>query len=320
VLAAQLDVTGVDTAIADTRDVRRNISSAMLLNKGWARAASASSSEAFVFAGAVPALHELLVALEVPVIYNIISRVGLAVGLMSSALFATACSGAPAAEQEERANGTLSLPLLATAGAHTFRLQGSMYVSGPLFAYLDLSGDSEMVSTPLPAGDYSAYLYSWALTRDDGFGNFAPVDARLISSSSPVFSIFNQTTSTLSFQFETDGQLVSVGSGSLHVDVDVRETPGVCTPLGGDCPAGSWCAPPELTGAPLRCIDEGSVQLGESCSSPSDCVRNASCFEFGAGARCAALCSSADFGQACSDGGTCTAQGVDYGVCSPSSP
>jgi hypothetical protein len=268
----------------------------------------------------LPALHEPPVALEVPVIDNIIARVGLAVGLLSSALFVTACSGAPASEQGEGTSGTLSLPLVATAGAHTFHLQGSMYVSGPVFAYLDLSGDSEMISTVLPAGDYSTYLYSWSLTRDDGLGNFAPVNATLISSSSPSLSIFNQTTSTISFQFETDGQLVTVGSGSLHVDLDVNETPGACTPLGSDCPAGTWCAPPELTGAALRCIDEGPMPLGEACSSPSDCVGNSSCFDFGAGTRCVALCSSSDFGQSCVDGGTCTAQGVDYGVCSPSSP
>jgi len=195
-----------------------------------------------------------------------------------------------------------------------------MYVSGPVFNYLDLSGDSEMISTVLPAGDYSAFLYSWTLTRDDGFGNFVPVAATLISSNSPSFSIFNQTTSTISFQFETDGQLISVGSGSLNVAVDVNETPGVCTPLGSDCPAGTWCAPPELTGAPLSCVNEGPVALSESCSSPSDCVGGASCFDFGAGALCTPLCSSADFGQACADGGTCTPQGVDYGVCSPGTP
>jgi hypothetical protein len=253
-------------------------------------------------------------------ICNIIARVGLAIGLMSGALFATGCSSAPASEQDQDASGTLSLPLLATSDAHTYRLEGQMYVSGPMFVYLDLSGDTEVLSTALPVGAYDTYLYSWALTRDDGFGNFLPVDARLISSASPSFSIFNQTTSTISFQFESDGQVVSVGSGSLNVAVEVTETPGACTPLGSDCPAGTWCAPPELTGAPLSCISEGPVALGQSCSSPFDCVGQASCFDFGAGARCTALCSSADFGHACTEGGICTEQGMDYGVCAPSSP
>jgi hypothetical protein len=252
-------------------------------------------------------------------IRNIIARVGLRIGLIGGAVLAAACGGAPASDVDQRASGTLSLPLLATAGERTFHLQGSMYVSGPVFTYLDLSSDAEVVSTVLPAGDYSTYLYSWALTRDDGLGNFAPVNATLVSSSNPAFSIFNQTTSTISFQFETDGQVVTDGPGSLHVAIDVNETAGVCTPFGSDCPASTWCAPPELTGAPLSCINEGPVALGEGCSSPSDCVGNASCFDFGAGALCTALCSSAAFGQACADGGTCTAQGVDYGVCSPSS-
>jgi hypothetical protein len=98
----------------------------------------------------------------------------------------------------------------------------------------------------------------------------------------------------------------------------VNETPGACTPFGSDCPAGSWCAPPELTGAPLMCIAEGLVAPGEACDSPYDCMGEASCFDFGAGALCTPLCSRAEFEQPCADGGTCTPQGVDYGVCSPS--
>jgi hypothetical protein len=250
----------------------------------------------------------------------VIARVGLAVGLMSSAFFTAACSDEKLPETEQGASGTMSLPLLATAGAHTFRLEGEMYVSGPTFAWLNLSGDYEVISTPLPPGEYNSQLYSWRLTRDDGLGNFAPVDATLVSSASHAFSIFNQTTSHISFQFETDGQLVSVGSGSLAVGIHVNETPAVCTPLGSVCPVGSWCPPSELTGAPLRCISEGAVGVGGLCSSPSDCVGQTSCYDFGEGALCTALCSSAEFEQPCAGGGTCTPQGADYGVCSPTTP
>jgi hypothetical protein len=250
-------------------------------------------------------------------VQNVIARVSLAVSLMCGALLTAACSGAPAAEEEQGSSGTLTVPLLASAGAHTYRLEGSMWVSGPLFTYLDLSGDSEVISTPLPTGDYNTHLYSWWLTRDDGTGTFVPVDARLISSSSPSFSIFNRATSRIEFEFETDGQIVTIGSGSLRVAIEVHETPAICTPLGTDCPEGSWCAPSELTGASLSCIVEGAVAVGEECASPLDCVGNASCLDFGAGPRCAALCSSSDFGAPCEAGGTCTAQGVDYGACVP---
>jgi hypothetical protein len=62
------------------------------------------------------------------------------------------------------------------------------------------------------------------------------------------------------------------------------------------------------------------VELGGACSSPRDCVGNSSCFTFEQDAVCAALCAREQFGQACAAGGTCVAQGVDYGVCAPDSP
>jgi hypothetical protein len=250
-------------------------------------------------------------------VQSIIVRAFLAAGLMSSALLAPACSGAPTPEVAQGSLGTLSVPLLASAGGHSYRLQGSMYVSGPVFQWIELNEDAEIASTQLPTGDYFTSLNWWTLTRDDGSGTFLPVDAALISSSNPSFSIFNHTTSSISFQFETDGQLVTVGSGALNVAVAVNETPAVCTPLGSDCQEGSWCAPSELTGARLSCIAAGVTDVGDPCASPFDCAANASCFDFGAGPVCARLCASADFDQPCAEGGTCSAQGVDYGVCAP---
>jgi len=249
---------------------------------------------------------------------KIIARTCLAVGLMSSALFAAGCSGAPASEEAE--SGTLSIPLLASAGEHTYRLQATMYVSGPVYQWIDLSADAEQVSTLLPTGTYYANLWSWSLSHDDGTGNFLPVNATLVSDAYPAFSIFNQTTSTIAFQFETEAQIVTVGTGSLNVVVGVTERPPVCTPLGTDCPEGTWCAPSELTGALLSCIAAGPAAAGDACSSPTDCAANTSCFDLGAGPVCTPLCSSAEFGAPCADGGTCTAQGADYGVCAPTSP
>lgn len=246
------------------------------------------------------------------------SKILLGFGLVHGSLFLSGCSGgdtAPAAETSEA--GSLSMPLLTSTGGHTYRLQGTLLVSGPTYEYLDLGGDVQVLSRSLPTGSYWAYLYSWSLTRDDGAGNFVPVAANLVSSSQPSFTIFNQATSTISFDFATDGQIVTVGAGTLNVDVNVTETPAVCTPLGDGCEPGSWCAPSELTGAPLSCIPEGPIAVGEPCHSPLDCVANSSCFDFGQGARCTPLCTQADFGQLCGTGGTCTPQGVDYGVCEP---
>ncbi len=251
-------------------------------------------------------------------IRSVFARICLSLCLVPGSLLGTACSGEPPQDSTEAATtGTFSMPLLASAGSHTYRLQGSMWISGPLYTYLDLSADTDVATTALPTGNYNSSLNWWTLSRDDGTGNFEPVNATLVSSGYASFSIFNQATTTLSFQFETDGQLITVGSGSLHVAVDVEETPPVCAPLGGDCAPGTWCAPPELTGAVLACISEGPVAVGEPCSSPLDCVGNSSCFDFGSGAVCTPLCSGAELGLECVGGGLCTPQGVDYGVCAP---
>jgi hypothetical protein len=225
----------------------------------------------------------------------------------------TACSGDSPHESESAATGTLSLPLLTSAGAHIYRLQGAFYVYGPTFQYLDLNGDA--LTASLPTGNYQSELYGWQLTRNDGTGAFKPVDARLVSSSVQPFTIFNGTTSTVTFQFETDGLLVSVGSGTFKVEVDVTERPAVCTPLSEDCGAGAWCPPTELTAASAACMAEGPRSAGDRCSSPLDCAANTSCFDLGDGARCVPLCPRTDFDLPCASGGTCTPRAADYGVC-----
>jgi len=239
----------------------------------------------------------------------------LGLALACSPLALVGCASEVSPEASE-ATGTLSLPLLSQVGAHTYRLEGGFYVNGPVFRSLDMSSDS--LSTVLPTGDYQAVLYSWELKRDDGTGTFQPVAATLVSSYWQPFTIFNGATSTVIYEFETDGLLVTVGAGALNVKLDVDETAPACTPLGTDCGAGAWCPPPELSGSPARCVSEGPSLEGDACSSPLDCAANTSCFDFGAGAHCVQLCASVDFGLPCSAGGTmgtCTAQGADYGVC-----
>jgi len=229
----------------------------------------------------------------------------------SSLLAGCGSEGSP--RDESALAGTLSLPLLTSVGSHTYRLEGGMYVNGPVFQSFNLASDS--LSASLPTGDYQAVLYSWQLTRDDGSGNFQPVDATQVSSSWQPFTIYNGATSTVAFEFQTDGILVTVGTGTLDVKVDVDETAPRCLPLGQDCGAGAWCPPPELTGMPVSCVAEGPVAEGDPCRSPLDCAANTSCFDFGAGPHCTLLCGSADFGSPCGNNGTCTAQGADYGVC-----
>ena len=248
--------------------------------------------------------------------FRILGRSSLVCALAFAALGA-GCSSEPSTTAEStNASGTLSLPLVTSTNGHTYRLSGTLYVSGPAFQVFYFGYETELKAS-LPTGGYSSYLFDYSLSRLDDDGVYQPVQATLLSSYYQPFSIYNGATTTVTYEFETDGFTVSVGAGNLAVDVNVTETPPVCSPLGSDCPEGTWCAPPELTSQPIACIAAGSSELGAPCSGPASCVANSSCYDFGTGPRCVALCAAEAFGQACPEGGTCTAQGKSYGVCAP---
>jgi hypothetical protein len=230
-----------------------------------------------------------------------------------------ACGSAGGNEQQEQQGGTLTLPLTATAGDHLYRFSYFQVYVYPDGAYLSSTDDpaETLLTLQLPTGQHQASLWNWALERDDGLGNFVPVNANLVSSPYVNFEILNGSTTSVSFQFETDGEIITVGSGGLAVTAEVDELAPVCVPLGGDCGEGLWCPPAGLTGAPLACRYAGSIEVGSACGSPVDCVANSSCVDLGLGPVCAALCSGEELGATCPSGGSCTAAGQDYGVCVP---
>jgi len=233
----------------------------------------------------------------------------------------SACSAVPDTAGEPAASGSLSLPLTSFANGHRYRVSNAfVYVQGPQYVYLRSSDDpSETVlSAPLTTGDYWASLWSWSLEREDDAGTFVPVQATLTSSSQVPFTVFDGAATTISYQFQTDGVIVNVGSGDLRVAVNVQEIPAVCTPFGSECGEGAWCPPTGLTGRPRACYPAGSIALGEPCNAVTDCVPNASCADLGEGPVCLALCRAADFDLPCASGGSCQPAGSDYGVCRPS--
>ena len=67
-----------------------------------------------------------------------------------------------------------------------------------------------VLTTPLQTGRHQAHLYDWGLERDDGAGHYSPVNATLISSSSLSFESLTGASTTVSFQFETDGRIVAM--------------------------------------------------------------------------------------------------------------
>lgn len=242
--------------------------------------------------------------------------------LSASASSSTGCSAEPGSEAEPVARGSVNLPLLTTVNGSTYRLSGAtIELRGPVYPYyVYLSGSDDpsetALSTTLATGTYEASLFSsWTLQKLATDGTFQPVRATLRSSPYAVVAVFNGTTSTLSYEFETDGVIVTVGQGDLDVVIDVDEIAAACTPLGSSCGEGLWCPPPDLTGAPLACHAAGSVAIGGDCHDTSSCVANAACFDLGSGSVCAALCGALDIGLPCASGGVCQAAGGSYGIC-----
>jgi hypothetical protein len=224
--------------------------------------------------------------------------------------------GAPA-----DATGSLAMSLAAVANGAMYRLSNvQIFVSGPSSRFLTEGDPSEkVIAVSLQTGNYNVFLETWVLQRADAQGNFQPVMATLESNSSQSVSIFNGTTTTLTYRFKTDGVIVIIGSGQLDVTAAVDMVPPVCTPLGADCPSGSWCPPAGLTGAALACVTAGTASVGQPCAGPADCVANASCFDSGSGPVCTALCAGANFNAPCASGGVCQAAPArsDYGLCVP---
>lgn len=247
-------------------------------------------------------------------------RLSVPVLLTIAPLLITGCSGDQGSGEEVSHTGSLSMPLVTTANGHTYRLTAGIEIFSfgpPFFNTILESRDETVLTTKLPAGNYQADLFNFTLERLDDSGTYVPVTATLLTSPFQPFTIYNQTDTTISFQFQTDGAIVTVGAGKLNVDIGVTETQPVCTILGSDCPDKLWCAPPELTGQPLACVLAGSASLGQPCLSPTDCTANASCYNFGSGAVCTGLCGPTEFGAPCAGGGTCTRAGSAYGVCVP---
>jgi hypothetical protein len=240
--------------------------------------------------------------------------------MLSSAGCSEATSVAPADEQARPETGTLDLPLVIQVGDTTYRLSMSLEVYGDYsweYIYTDAFSDETSIQRALPTGNYNAYLYNWQMYKEED-GEIFEVSSTLVSDYYSYFTIQNNATTTISYTFETDGVRVVIGTGNLIINVEVNEIAPACEPLSDSCGEGYWCPPTELTGKSLSCYYvEGSGEVGDPCSSPSACGANLSCFDFGAGPVCGALCLEEDFEQECASGGTCVAQGLSYGVCVP---
>jgi len=251
-------------------------------------------------------------------IQNLFRTITFAAGIALALCGPLGCADTPSASAEEPvASGRLQLPLTTELNGRVYRLNANIYIwQAGMVLSTGQDPSATVLSAELPTGTYTADMYYWNLERqDEAGGAFYPVSATLVSSSSAQFSIFNGTTTTISFTFEAASETVTVGAGGLNVTFDVTERAPACTALGDSCGEGYWCPPSQLTAALAACVPAGTTPLAESCNGPLDCVANATCIDHGAGARCTALCDASEFGAECAAGGVCEAVTAEYGIC-----
>jgi hypothetical protein len=257
--------------------------------------------------------------------YSTKQRQGLVGWLLGTMLVAcvpamvVACSAQPDGQEEASSSGTVSMALSTVTNGTQYRLHGATFtIAGPTATQLVTSDDpaQSVLTATLDVGSYTATLQSgWVLERSDGT-SFVPVDATVVSANPATFQITDGGTTNLTYQFNTNGTIITIGTGTLNLSISVTETAAICTVLGAGCSAGNWCAPASIAGGTNVCVGAGPLAVGEACDATVGCVANALCGDIGAGTVCLMLCSHDQIGAACAGAGTCTEVGYpDFGLC-----
>ncbi|WP_437595752.1 hypothetical protein [Sorangium sp. So ce590] len=147
--------------------------------------------------------------------------------MLAVAMIPVGC-GAEAPDGADQASdiGSISLALVGTsATGATYRLSSALFnIHGPTHRLFYGDGDATVLTEVLPVGRYDVYLEpGWILERWTSSG-YQYVPAGLTSANpTPVF-INEGATSTLMFQFRADGDVVSVGQGTLDIVIGVDDT------------------------------------------------------------------------------------------------
>lgn len=129
--------------------------------------------------------------------------------------------------EEASAIGTLRMPLSATStSGATYRLRNaSIDLVGPQLATIateDHLGETS-VQLALATGLYDAVLAgAWTLEKEES-GVFQPVSATLLSSNPQSFNILDGQNTLLEFVFQSDGDVIQIGEGTVEVVVRVED-------------------------------------------------------------------------------------------------
>ncbi len=138
--------------------------------------------------------------------------------------------------------GKASLPLTTVGASGTeYRLDAATFaISGPTTTTLE-SGAEETLEVDLASGSYTITLaQGWQLLATVD-GVTAPVEAELVSPNPLPFTIVDETTTDVVFQFEVDGTVIQLGEGTAQISIDVVEASAPAGPCDIYADAGTPC-------------------------------------------------------------------------------
>jgi FG-GAP-like repeat len=143
-------------------------------------------------------------------------------------LLLLACQGAPA-EGGVVHTGSVQMALVSSSNGATYRLHGAQFaVTGPTPTTLDsdVQPDATQLTTTLAVGDYQVALQDgWDLERLDN-GTYETIQATLISPNPTAFTISDGGVTSLVYQFQTSGGVITIGTGTLDIGIAVTASGG----------------------------------------------------------------------------------------------
>jgi sugar lactone lactonase YvrE len=129
--------------------------------------------------------------------------------------------------------GTFRMSLVSTANGHTYRLRHATFLitpapglSNPTILDSETDPNATTLNTTLDAGSYTVLLAGgWSLERQ-GPGDPVTVVATLTSANPAAFDITVGATTSVVFQFTTDGSVITIGEGMISISTQVTEVGG----------------------------------------------------------------------------------------------
>ena len=159
--------------------------------------------------------------------------------VLAAAALAAGCGMDPPPPASEGGTGTVSLTLTSMSGSTTYALANATFlveriqppptpgeITGVRLHGSDSAGTH--LTATLDVGRYTVTLLDgWQIERAGSPTNLVPVHATLQSANPVTVSIFSGQTTTVTFQFQTNGIPLTFGPGTIDINVGV----GTCDPM-----------------------------------------------------------------------------------------